>query len=442
MTMNDVTAGRYTRKNIFRGFYTWLLGGGLLFATMGMGFFGCDAVVVEPDPELVCRDLIVRSCDSVEIPAEIVTACEHLGARRVAYSQRCPSSIGEYPAEEPQVFVDTCVGIATARGVTLTPLDLQACADELDAWPCSRGDSYTCLGYKGDLLYPEHDKTGTLALGEACFSQVQCASGYCDRVPSWGDCGTCKRGRSEGESCTDATDVCKENLGCSDGICQPPGHKLGEECLGKGIICQRALYCNDSFRCAAYGQAGASCNASTPCAHVLFCQAGVCVARFPDGTNCTDSAMCASGLCDNGVCTAVPPRPTGLIAGQDCSAGSCRDDLWCSKNHVCTVPTHLPEGAACARDDFPTIACENGFYCDETCTEANGCQGTCRRYPIAGEPCTKFVGCGRGTYCEGFDVNDLSKSHCEKLGTKGEACPCAYGLTCLAGVCITYGTCE
>jgi hypothetical protein len=451
MTMNEVTGWPDSKTNIFRSIHHWSTGGCLLFATIGVVFFGCESVVVLPDPELACRDLIVKPCSSAEPAAEIVAACKDLYAGRLAFVQRCPNPSKHYPAEEAQVFVDTCVGIATSRGVTLTPMDIRACGEQVKGWPCSRGETYTCLGLSGDLLYPQHDKTGSLELGESCFAQVQCASGYCDCGRKWcNTCGTCKRGRAEGESCTEATDVCIERLGCSDGICQQPGKKLGEQCGGKGVLCQPALYCNESgpmytdFKCAAYGQGGASCDSHTRCASEFFCQGGTCVLRLPDGTNCTDDSACASFWCNGGVCTAKPSPPTpptGLSEGQDCSVGSCQEDLWCNKDDICVVRTYLAEGAVCAKEDFPAITCENGFYCDDTCTPDNGCHGTCRSLPPAGEPCTQYAACARGAYCTEFGP-DLTKSLCVKLGTTGEACPCAHGLTCLSGKCVMYGMCE
>lgn len=435
-----------TPRKSFRTIRPWPVTGCLLFATLGMFFFGCDPVVIPPDPELVCRDLMHNSCNATEAPAEIVAACNDFLAGRLTFAERCPSANQPEPWEEAQVILDNCIAIAMSRGVTLTPTDIRACGEQVAGWPCTRGQTYPCLGLSGDLLYPNHDKRGTLALGESCIAQVQCASGYCDHEYYGSACGTCKRGRAEGESCTDATDVCMNYLECSDGICQTPGIKLGEHCSSKSDQCQSGLYCDTSapsyldHTCAAYRKAGESCDTNAQCANELFCQNGTCTLRGSDGTNCTDHFMCASHWCNNGVCAVKPLPPADLTEGQDCSVGSCREDLYCYKD-VCIAATYLAEGDACTRDAFPMFACNNGLYCDQTCTPSGGCQGTCRPFPKPGEPCTNFAACGKDAYCTDFGP-DVSKSRCVKLGSVGEPCPCAHGLACLAGQCVKYGMCE
>ncbi|HVK65578.1 MAG TPA: hypothetical protein VM694_13940 [Polyangium sp.] len=398
---------------------------------------GCGAAETPPNLDAACHDLVVPACGSVEIPPDVVSACHDLFLRRVAFAERCTGPNVLPSADDEQVYVDTCAGIATARGVTLTPLDIKACADQMDASPCLGGGVFpSCVGYGGDLLYPRHDKKGTFTLGEVCFAHVQCESGHCDHSVSE-TCGVCKRARANGESCGEATDLCVEGS-CQEGTCQPAGKKLGEECTTHGLECQPALYCKGD-QCIPRGQAGASCDASTSCADEFSCLGGVCVTRAADGAGCSDDAMCASSWCNGGTCT---PTPTGLTEGKSCAVGFCRADLLCDESEVCTAPTYLPEGAACTSASSPKITCKSGLYCHEACSPGSDCQGTCRSYPQPGEPCTPLASCASGARCTEFDPTDLTKSLCVKWGSPGEACPCAYGLACVSGVCVAYGVCQ
>jgi len=424
----------FHRGSAIAGFFAFLL-------------FGCSSVEIPPEVNDACRDVLVRSCDSAAIPADVVSACHDLFLRRVAFAARCTGPGASPASAEEQAYVDTCAGIATAPGVTLTPQDIKACGEQMDASPCLGGGVFpSCAGYGGDLLYPEHDKKGTLAPGAACFAHVQCDSGYCDHGPGE-KCGVCKRARAEGESCGDAMDVCAVGS-CSEGKCQTDGKKLGEECTTHGRECQPALYCElpDPMqlygKCVARAEAGAPCEASDTCAEGLVCQAGVCAALAADGAACADDAACSSYWCNGGTCAA---RPTGLTEGADCSVGYCRADLLCDESRVCAAPTYLPKGAACTSSDAPQIVCERGLYCRPDCAVYFGCLGsTCEPLPQPGEYCTPFGACASGAVCEGFDATDASKGRCVKLGMgrAGEACPCADALACVAGACVAYGACQ
>ncbi|MDI1452138.1 hypothetical protein [Polyangium sp. 6x1] len=400
---------------------------------------GCDSTEAPPaDIDASCRDLLLRRCDAVEIPSDVVSACHDLFLRRITFAERCTGPVAAPSAADEQAFVDRCAGIATAPGVTLTSLDIKACADQMDTSPCLGGGVFPpCIGHSGDLLYPEHDKKGSFAPGEVCFADVQCDSGYCDHSV-FENCGVCKRARANGESCGDAMDLCAFG-GCTGGTCQPAGKPLGADCTTHGIECQPALYCKVD-KCVPRDPAGAPCDGSTYCADGLSCLSGVCTKLAADGAACADDVTCASSWCNAGTCTS---RPTGLTEGEDCSKGFCRADLLCDESQVCTAPMYLPEGAACTSANFPKVMCTPGLYCHEPCSPGMGCQeGVCRPPPQPGENCTPNADCGPGARCEGFDPTDLTKGVCMKLGGVGEACPCVFDLACVSGVCVAYGACQ
>lgn len=413
-------------------------------------FNGCGPEVKLPEAEppdrsAECHDLVVRQCDSIEIPADVLSACQDLLAQHIARNERCMAPHFYRTEAEKKVFVETCSRIATAPGVTLTALDIQACAEQFEGLECHLGLYPSCVGYGGDLLYPGHDKKGTFELGDVCFANIQCASGYCDQtIPDL--CGECKRGRAENESCGEKTDVCIGSLGCVDGKCEPPGARLGESCWGKGVNCQPAWYCkwngsSDSV-CAVREKEGASCHSSNDCEFGTSCQGEICTKLLPSGANCSDDSMCSTWWCNGGVCeTNTKTLPTDQGEGEQCSQGYCRDDLVCNKSRVCAVQTLLSEGSACSRSDDPEVACDTGLYCDEDCSNGS-CNGACRSWPQPGSPCARYFGCARGARCTDFDPTDVSKSLCIKLGEPGEPCPCLDGLACVSGQCVVYGSCK
>ncbi len=430
-----------------RSFFTSSQG---IFAFLSLACVFALASCEAPAPpqsvdDSVCRNLLVPQCASIEISPSIIAACQNLLAQKVAYAERCtgPGIYASLPDEE--AFVDSCVGIATAPGVTLTAADIDSCSNQLPTASCLGGGVFpSCLGYQGDLLFPEHDKKGSLTTGSACFANVQCASGYCDHYFG-NNCGICKRPRNLGESCTEETDVCAEG-GCYDGICEPGGKKLGEECTTHGIECQPDLYCglSDASQshpvCIAKADLGSPCDNAKWCLDRLVCIDGICKEYAPDGASCSIDGECASYYCKANVCTA---KPTGLVEGQDCSIGYCRADLLCPDNHICTPLTYLTEGEACAEATYVEFRCAAGLYCRAACV--NGvCEssGTCAHMPLPGEHCTRYSQCAHGARCVGFDPLDVNKGVCEKLGTEGEACPCAEQLVCVDEVCRAYGACQ
>ncbi|HRI67015.1 MAG TPA: hypothetical protein PK156_22375 [Polyangium sp.] len=429
-----------------RSFFTSSQG---IFAFLSLACVFALASCEAPAPpqnvdDSVCRNLLVPQCASVEISPSIEMACQELYAQKVAYAERCtgPGLYAGLPDE--QAFVDSCIGIATAPGVTLTAADIDSCSNQLPTASCLGGGVFpSCVGYQGDLLFPEHDKKGSLTTGSACFANVQCASGYCDHSVV-DDCGICKNARNLGESCIESTDVCTEG-GCENGICEPGGKKLGEECTTHGIECQVPLYCNEDpvqtlFVCTAKSDVGGPCNAQRPCLDGLGCIDGICKEYAPDGASCAIDGECASYYCKANVCTA---KPTGLVEGQDCSVGSCRADLLCPDNHICTAPIYLGDGDACTAINYPTVMCAAGLYCRVVCVKGM-CEpsGTCAHMPLPGEHCNRYSQCAHGAHCVGFDPLDINKGVCEKLGTEGEACPCAEQLVCVDEVCRAYGACQ
>lgn len=234
---------------------------------------------------------------------------------------------------------------------------------------------------------------GTLKNGDACISEVQCASGACkggklsdNGSPS---CGVCADGVGEGADCS--VDSCAPGLTCSItttqtgtttttvGKCAKSGSagaKIGENC--KGTYCAEGGYCSLDTQatpttavCKAQAKIGEECglssSSSSVCARGGFCPSAtkLCAAIPKLGESCKGTSQCAGGagcvneLCVDGssyaalgnACNAVGTRLCGpdsrcksngngsgatCVAakklGESCDATSpCAVDLFCSR---------------------------------------------------------------------------------------------------------------
>lgn len=368
-------------------------------------------------------------------PQDLVSACQAFHEARAAYEARC----NRFPPapSDPQAFVDSCLGIAAAPGVTLTGADVAACAAELDASPCFGSLYPSCTGYDSSLLYPNHDKKGTLPPGTPCFSHVQCDSGYCSAYPD--TCGVCQRVVPLGAACAFEVDRCADG-GCFAGTCQLVGWGPGEGCSTYGDDpCQKTCFCKPlgpgelDGTCTPRSGPGAACSADQPCVEGAACTAGICVLLLPDGAPCASHAACQSGACAAGTCSAL-----GLGIGAPCAGGTCAPFLTCNDGDppVCEGTQYHPEGAACSPSLGP---CTPGLYCDQGACTLAPCPtaGTCRPDPGPGEACGHNLECAMGTACQANEA--FPHGTCVPLGAEGEPCPCGRSLVCVVDTCLAYG---
>ena len=126
----------------------------------------------------------------------------------------------------------------------------------------------------------------SLMTGDPC--SINCRSfpsHYCDQ-PDPTALGICRARVVEGTACTSQVMPCQIHMSCdqTSRTCSPSG-QVGDECESS-IQCQffRDLYCSTELA------------PGTP---------GTCMARQPDGANCTDDAHCLSGLCRGDLCAPV-----------------------------------------------------------------------------------------------------------------------------------------
>lgn len=352
--------------------------------------------------------LLVVACGGATAPPEngIKAACARLHAAYARNEVRCKGPDVDLPPEAD--FVASCVGLASARGSLVAPADLDACTSSIRGCPSGRP---ACLGGGSDLLFPAHDKRGSLPEGATCVAGVQCASGICNTTYTT-TCGVCAVPKARGAACDLARDVCEEPTTCDGARCAYVGGDQGEPCTTYGGgTCAAPFYCgaknpgdgpNVEGRCRTRGAPGAACAPSQPCIDGIGCVAGACRAPLPEGAPCEAARdLCATdrlGACVGGIC--VFPG-TGVQEGGACDPDACRADLTC-RDHVCAANPTEPR-------------------------------------PGPGEPCTITGVCKAGASCEGFRArgND-DPGTCRARGGLGAPCPCSDALTCIDGKCVAW----
>jgi hypothetical protein len=193
--------------------------------------------------------------------------------------------------------------------------------------------------------------SGAAANGGTCFSDDDCAAGWCSIVATVCT-GTCTAFAVAGQSCVgtspcapgfdcDALDVCTSLAGA-----------------GGACPCKLGLYCDGTGRCQAQKASGSACSSSGECASGLDCAGSTPVCQRFGGVGATCGgvgARCADGF-HCGAQNTCEPDP---IVGQACDArvncigGRC--NLATSKCTACPAEcadTCDPLSGAC-----PVIAC-------------------------------------------------------------------------------------
>lgn len=148
-----------------------------------------------------------------------------------------------------------------------------------------------------------------------------------------------------------------------------------------------------------------------------------------DGAGCADGSQCASTRCSVG-------SNSGSSSGAPADAGATAKPGYCG---VC-VPS-LAEGAACGSSSSSSSApsCARGLQCRDgkcqkkvTVAEGQSCvQGD-------GSNSSSTLSCVSGTFCDTKITNGKLEGTCKKLPSTGEPCTtrCATGAACVAGKCV------
>ncbi|MCU0694511.1 MAG: hypothetical protein MUF54_24280 [Polyangiaceae bacterium] len=226
-----------------------------------------------------------------------------------------------------------------AAGINKTADDVIACASAMDAMTCEH--LYAGARTTACPVIP-----GALPQGAGCFTNLQCAAGFCDRA---GACGRCAPRIGEGGACGIADDGCDEGLVChAPTVADPPTctpSAAEAEACGGGVVCRGYLTCRGGT-CDQPGDVGDACDSSPGSCNGLLglrCSAGRCVANAPfasEGQPCgvqgSSYVRClGTSACDSNTKRCVLKHADG----EACAAGSSNPCLYYAscKDNVCTV---------------------------------------------------------------------------------------------------------
>jgi hypothetical protein len=235
-----------------------------------------------------------------------------------------------------------CVPALSANGSTITPTQMETCAQAVEQETCDEA-----------LDNPQPsacDVPGTLAVGAVCGSHAQCQTNYCKLTPGT-LCGTCTAHSGNGAQCQLDSD-CAATLICNGGTCVGPAQS-GAAC-GSTQPCMRSLVCIGN-KCQTPLGSGAACTGTTPttgvsdcdAAHGLYCntqtkkcaQTQIAPTGQPCGIVSGNLVACANGdSCgnvSNGQGTCHQPAGDGAVCGPDIA---CVAPAVCTSTARCTLP--------------------------------------------------------------------------------------------------------
>jgi V8-like Glu-specific endopeptidase len=273
---------------------------------------------------------------------------------------------------------------------------------------------------------------GCLGLGEACTRDDQCGGGACRSIGGRQTCTRDCEPRSAMQRCPfdfycaetgcgtgqclagnpgtlPDGEACPTDLACASGRCTmvAGARRCARACSPLGDLCAPGTVCDTS-------EGGPECGSCLPFA--------LSDAPRPFGTECTADAACASGNCADpgGFCTRACDAATPCGSGYHCRTGECvRGDLGtlgagCVVDDDCS--TMAPDCATidgdrvCAAACGAMDACAGGFVCADTSAG--------RRCVPPGEPlggaCTDSAECRSGLCAGGL---------CTRICDAAATCP-------------------
>ena len=240
---------------------------------------------------------------------------------------------------------------------------------------------------------------GIAALGEACTTKFQC------RGMASGDVG-CVQGRcterlAAGERCESVRDgvgicdVCRGDARCreaaSDGKSYCYGYENRRGVAGDKCVKGRDVYAFPPGQSPDASVVFATCELDDG----LTCSGdGVCVPLAGVGEPCVIGFSCMKGLrCEAGACA------PGLAVGE-----TCRDLRACAEGLYC---------------QWTETTCNDRDPVTQECLSEHLVSGVCSAPSAEGEPCGRFVDCGRGMICVRARGSDdgvctaLPRDYCE-----------------------------
>ncbi|XP_070199163.1 uncharacterized protein [Littorina saxatilis] len=409
----------------------------------------------------ICRLDAGSRCNTTDLDAcRIGTTCQN---------NRCYLEMGQ----ECDTSNDLCI---TSTGCSTNAQNLKPVCLRAQGQTCKGKTKTLCVGDtlcdKDQVCRIQGDKTCTagnamycqlgtkceggsckLILGAPCKSNgTQCSQGLvCDmvgrcRIPKDGTCSQARDGCLAGAKCSPGltcqceTDNCKPATGKIGGTCQITVHDpIGQEsCKDPLSLCNPVLLTcqcgtgyaanRHNFTC---GQgAGASCNASFPCAAGFVCgDAGHCTVEVGETCEGRKSLYCTWGsVCDKDEFCRLAFDENCLTTPDMCVLGT-----KCDSTGLCKIPVNK----ACSVDD----ECEAGSVCPHN-TRRCTCSDQVATPLAQGQGCDPKVGrvggkCNDAVECvDPSAVCDAGQQKCEcsasyETNQRDFSCTKRMGETCM-----------
>lgn len=302
---------------------------GALALALTLTVVGCPG---SKDPKPDSGELSLADyCAEIPAAVDLESACFHFD----------PAVLGSLVSSCVAMEAEVAAGRLAYRGDRA-----KAC---IDAWKV-----ITCEAIDAGVPECAGVLVGTVANGNACLDDFECADGQCLVGASCP--GICTAYVGLNGVCSAAGAQCAQGLLCDPNnrcIATTPPAKQGQACATGG--CEAGLYCDPGPKtCAPKKKSGSCAGAPDACAVGYACVGGgSCVVYSGRGERCGQDAECGWGwACIDGACGPAP------AIGSPCASSV--------------------GGATCTR----------GAYCDRAGTPA-----TCRAQKAGGATCTDYVEC-------------------------------------------------
>jgi hypothetical protein len=196
--------------------------------------------------------------------------------------------------------------------------------------------------------------------------------------------------------------------------------------------CVSTSYCDtQTMSCGGLKDQGTSCTDSVQCKTGLKCVNGVCCGGLGNANACPVCQSCAAQGKIAGTCQSEPAGPNGSCPAGDCLVAAC------SANGTCAV---LPQGQSCGTPNCNTATnTPRVFQCSAngSCAEAPAGKSCGDFLCVAGAcpfSCKDDADCVSGKVCSGTKCQDPKKINGTKCGGPGSGGECASGY-CVDNVC-------
>ncbi len=391
-----------------------------------------DAASVDPGADAALDGGVIES-------TAIANYCKETASAYFSWLQHCYGAQG-YPdskrSEQVARLEMSCLyaerAVADER-LRYDGMQATRCLATIDTSSCVGEflDDEACRGLFAGLVPPGGDcypMEGRIFM----VGSETCSAGFCEVA---GTCpGSCVPFAAREESC--------EGTRCGpEDYCDPAERRCrarkqsGERCGDDAGDCLSDLICRDGTEriCVAVARnEGDPCGAETVCGGPSVCVEGRCRSRSELGKPCTLPTHCPVGA----VCARDPEAGERVCLTPRGEGGSCTEGgAQCQAPLICAMVSEEGIGV-CSVDPSPGLdapcddgICAAGYWCKH---EAVGDQGVCKAMGEQGEPCFNlgvpdYTACRDGLYCTEAET-------CEPPGELGDPCSLFDAFSCVAGL--------